>query len=82
MTHSIKYYALIFLTLSVGFTGCFTDSSKKFQLEMAVKADTLNIDNTSDTVITGSKGTTIFLPKNIFTFSDGTIPKGNTSLFN
>lgn len=80
MTHPTKYCSLILLILLVCFSSCFTDTKKKFQKEIEVKSDTVNIDNTKDTVIIGSKGTTLFFPKDAFTFSDGTSPKGKISI--
>ncbi|MBA4197614.1 MAG: hypothetical protein C0459_08680 [Chitinophaga sp.] len=61
-------------------SGCFSDTQKKFKKQIEVKSDTLSIDNTKDTVIIGSKGTTLYLPKDVFTFSDGTSPKGKISI--
>src|SRR5262245_57035103 len=80
MTPRTKYCILILLTLLVYFSGCFTDSKQKFQKEIAVRSDTISIDNTKDTVIIGSKGTTLFFPKEAFAFSDGTSPKGKISI--
>jgi len=80
MTHPHKYCSLILLILLVSVSGCFTETKKAFQKEIEIKADTLNIDNARDTVITGSKGTTLFFPKDAFTFSDGSSPKGKISI--
>jgi len=80
MTHPTKYCSLILLTLLVCFSSCFTETKKTFQKVIEVKSDTLSIDNTKDTVITGSKGTTLFFPKDAFTFPDGTSPKGKISI--
>lgn len=76
MTHLTKYGSLFYLTLLVCLSSCFSDARKKFNKQIEVKSDTLSIDNTKDTLIVGSKGTTIFFPKDAFSFSDGTSPKG------
>jgi len=78
MIHPNKYCSLVVLPLLVSVSGCLTDPKKAFQKEIAIKTDTLHIDNTKDTLITGSKGTTLFFPKDAFAFSDGTSPKGKS----
>jgi hypothetical protein len=80
MTHPTKYCSLILLSVFACFSGCVTDNMKTFQKEIAVKSDTLNIDNTKDTLIVGAKGTALFFPKDVFVFSDGSSPKGKVSI--
>jgi hypothetical protein len=66
--------------LFISLTRCFSDKKKTFQKEIAVKADTLYFDNSKDTLVTGSKGTALFFPKQAFLLPDGTEPKGPISI--
>lgn len=80
MIHPAKYSSVILLIAFICFSGCVTDNMRAFQKETAVRADTMSIDNTRDTLIVGAKGTALFFPKETFVFPDGTSPKGKISI--
>ena len=80
MTHSNKIQSLFFWTLIILLSACNSNDQKAFQQTLSVKFDTLQIDNTRDTLIFGSKGTGLFFEKESFELPDGTTPKGKISI--
>lgn len=80
MTNPGKYCSLILVSVLSCLVGCISDRQEKFKQQIAIKSDTLFINNSRDTAIIGSKGTTIFFPKDVFTFPDGTSPKGKITI--
>jgi hypothetical protein len=80
MTHPNKIQSLLFGTLIILLSACSSNDQTDFQQALSVKSDTLQIDNTKDTLVFGSKGTALFFEKESFELPDGTIPKGKISI--
>jgi hypothetical protein len=62
--------------LVIVLSACSHSNQVSFQQLISVRYDTLQIDNTRDTLIFGSKGTALFFEKGSFQFPDGTTPSG------
>lgn len=80
MTHNNKIQSIIFGTLIILLSACYSNDQKAFQQTLFVKFDTLQIDNTKDTLVFGSKGTGLFFQKESFELPDGTMPKGKITI--
>jgi hypothetical protein len=80
MTHPNTIQSILFGMLIILLSACNSNDPKAFQQILSVKFDTLQIDNTKDTLIFGSKGTGLFFEKESFELPDGTIPKGKISI--
>ena len=80
MTPPNKFHCFALVLLVLIAASCNTDIQKVFLAQLATKTDTLQIDNTKDTLVTGPKGTSVFFPGNAFIFPDGSLPKGKISL--
>ncbi len=76
MTHHNKTQSILSGVLIILLSACNSNDQKAFQQTLSVKFDTLQIDNTKDTLVFGSKGTGLFFEKESFELPDGTIPKG------
>lgn len=76
MTYPNKMRNIFLWTLTIFLAACNPNDQKAFQQTLAVKSETLQIDNTKDTLIFGSKGTGLFFEKESFELPDGTKPKG------
>jgi hypothetical protein len=80
MTHPNKIQSVLLGTLIILLSACNSNDQKAFQQTLSVKFDTLQVDNTKDTLVFGSKGTGLFFEKESFELPDGTIPKGKISI--
>jgi hypothetical protein len=80
MTHLNKIQSILLGTLIILLSACNSNDQKAFQQTLSVKFDTLQIDNSKDTLVFGSKGTALFFEKESFELPDGTIPKGKISI--
>lgn len=67
-------------TLIILLSACNSNNQETFQQTLSVKVDTLQIDNTKDTLVFGSKGTALFFEKGSFELPDGSMPKGKISI--
>src|ERR1700753_2529494 len=75
-----NFYIVLFGLLAIILTSCNFSSKKAFQQSISVKAGTLRIDNTRDTLIIGPKGTAFFFEKGSFQLPDGATPNGKISI--
>jgi hypothetical protein len=80
MTNPNKIQSILLGTLIILLSACSSNDQKAFQKSLSVKADTLQIDNSKDTLVFGSKGTGLFFERNSFELPDGSIPKGKISI--
>lgn len=80
MTHLNKIQIIILGALIIFLSACSSDDPKAFQQILFVNFDTLQIDNTKDTLVLGPKGTGLFFEKGSFELPNGTIPKGKISI--
>ena len=75
-----KFHLIFFWPLIFFLSACSSNTPKSFLQLISVKPDTLQIDNTKDTLIFGSKGTALFFEKGSFQLPDGTAPSGKISI--
>jgi len=75
-----KIQSVLLGTLIILLSACNSNDQRAFQQALSVKFDTLQIDNTKDTLVFGSKGTGLFFEKESFELPDGTNPKGKISI--
>jgi len=80
MTYPTKIQSILLGTLIILLSACNSNNQRAFQQALSVKFDTLQIDNTKDTLVFGSKGTGLFFEKESFELPDGTNPKGKISI--
>ena len=66
--------------LMIILSACSHSNQISFQQLISVRSDTIQIDNTRDTLIFGSKGTVLFFEKESFQLPDGTAPSGKISI--
>lgn len=77
--------------LTVLFASCSTDTKEvKKQIpvnsledvltNLAPAPQTFEINSTEETMLTGDKGTAVYIPANAFQFADGTTPKGKVNI--
>ena len=79
--NSFNKQFILFLTLLASLlSSCNSNKGNDFKKQIAVKEDILYLDNSKDTIITGSKGTLLYFPRHAFTFQDGSEPKGSISI--
>ena len=75
-----KIRPLLFVLFVLILSACNSGDKKTFSDQFSVKPDTLQIDNTKDTLLFGSKGTGLFFEKESFVMPDGSSPKGKISI--
>jgi hypothetical protein len=80
MTHTKNYNCLFFVTLVALLTACKTKDTNNFQQALSVKTDTLQLDNSKDTLLVGSKGTALFFQAGSLVLPDGSLPKGTVTI--
>jgi hypothetical protein len=75
-----RLQSILFGILVIILSACNHSNQASFQKLISVRSDTLQIDNTKDTLVFGSKGTGLFFEKESFQLLDGTIPSGKISI--
>lgn len=80
MTSSFKFQAALVILLVFSLTSCQSSGPLVVQALAPVAEDSLQLDNSKDTLVFGPKGTGLFFEKGSFELPDGTAPTGNISI--
>lgn len=76
----IKPLVFFFTIATLVLLACNSGDKKDIQSFLEIKKDTLEFDNTKDTMLIGPKGTGLFFEKESFVLPDGSTPKGRVTV--
>src|SRR6266581_4447323 len=80
MIQPCRIQNILWVIAMIVLSACNRNNQRSFQQLISVRTDTLKIDNTKDTLISGLKGTALFFEKKSFQLPDGTDPSGKISI--